>query len=178
MYLRFIEIRESIFVAHPTKENEAEVAVGWNNIANFYAERNQPSKALECFQKAIEISKKLVNDSERADKNYYVLANACNNLAVFYTNNNEPQKAEKCFLEALDIYCHLADSSFAVYAPEIAGIRNNLGLHFSSTGKLKEAEKMYLESLNIRRRLAQHISKNYVRSAYCQYSGKSGQSIC
>ena len=139
-----------------SERNQAELK---NLLGIFYKDTNRFKEAEECYQKALNIYRKLAKKNPEADEKD--IAAICNNLGILYCDNSRMKEAEEYGQEALKIYRRLAKEHPETYEGYVAGTCNNLGILYDDTNRKKEAEKYYQEALKIYCRLAKEHSEIY-----------------
>jgi tetratricopeptide (TPR) repeat protein len=110
-------------------------------LAWFYQSLSLWTKAEECCQRSLEISK-----SELGDR-HPDTAQGLNNLAALYQSQGQYAKAEPLYLEALEI----KKSELGDRHPDTAQGLNNLASLYESQGQYAKAEPLYLEALEIKK---------------------------
>ena len=138
---------------------ESDQAALKNLLGVFYSNTNQFKEAGKCYQKALEICRRLSRKAPEAyDRD---VAMACNNLGVFYHRTNRMKEAEEYYQEVLDIYRRLEKKNPEAYEGYVADACNSLGNLYRDTKRMKEAEECYQKALEIRRRVAKKNSDAY-----------------
>ena len=131
-----------------------------NNLGLLRWKTNEYPQALEEFGKALEIHRKLVEESPKA----YLpnVAMNLNNLGLLYSDMNKYPQALEEYEEALVIYRKLAKENPKAYLPDVAMTLNNLAVLHSDMKKYPKSLEAYKEALEIRRNLAEENSQAYL----------------
>lgn len=117
------------------------------DAGSFFQKRGQQQHAMEYYQKALGIVRKLTGDD--AQSSQPVLAHTLNNLALFNVEHSLIEPAEANYQEALSIYKKLADEDPQGYAHYIASTLNNLAiLYADSEDGFSKSENTFIEVLN------------------------------
>lgn len=114
-------------------------SVALGNIGNIYHNLGKPDEALEYYQQALEINKKLGYEQE--------IAHNLSNIGTVYNELGKHEEALKFQEEALEINRKIEDE------PGIANSLNNIGVVYNDSGKTKEALKFYQEALEINKKI-------------------------
>jgi len=114
-------------------------SVALGNIGNIYHNLGKPDEALEYYQQALEINKKLGYEQE--------IAHNLSNIGTVYNELGKHEEALKFQEEALEINRKIEDE------PGIANSLNNIGVVYNDSGKTKEALKFYQEALEINKKM-------------------------
>ncbi|MCK6606438.1 MAG: CHAT domain-containing protein [Ignavibacteriaceae bacterium] len=112
-------------------------AVIINNLALFYNQLGDYTKAGPLFEQALKISRAL-HEGDDAD-----LATMISNLASFYNRAGRFTEAEQLYLEAWEMRKRLFGTSHI----DIANSLNNIAAFYKGRGRIKEAEKLMSEAL-------------------------------
>ncbi|MGB7250727.1 MAG: tetratricopeptide repeat protein, partial [Phormidesmis sp.] len=150
-----IEQNEEILYSLPSvdisKEEPAQrlvVATNLNDLAELYYLQGQYQKAEPLLQKALDIRKAELGDSQRDGKaeRHPSIATSLNNLALLYKSQGRYGEAEPLYVQALEIRkAELGDRH-----PDTATSLNNLAALYESQGRYGEAEPLYVQALEIR----------------------------
>lgn len=108
------------------------------NIGNIYHNLGKPDEALEYYQQALEINRKLGYEQGAA----YNL----NNIGTLYNELGKHNEALKCQEEALEISRKFKDEQ------AIANSLTNIGIIYTDSGKPEEALKLFQEALEINKK--------------------------
>jgi tetratricopeptide (TPR) repeat protein len=114
-------------------------SIALGNIGNIYHNQGKPDEALEYYQQALEINKKLGYEQE--------IAHNLSNIGTVYNELGKHDEALKFQEEALGINQKIEDE------PGIANSLNNIGVVYNDSGKTEEALKFYQEALEINRKM-------------------------
>jgi len=109
------------------------------NIGNIYHSLGKPDEALEYYQQALEINRKLGYEQGTAHN--------LNNIGTLYHELGKYDEALKYQEEALEISKKFKDE------PAIANSLTNIGIIYSDSGKPEEALKFFQEALEINKKL-------------------------
>ncbi|MBU4361039.1 tetratricopeptide repeat protein [bacterium] len=105
------------------------------NIGNIYHNLGKPDEALEYYQQALEINRKLGYEQG--------VAQNLNNIGTLYNELGKYDEALKCQEEALEISQKFKDEQ------AIANTLTNIGIIYTDSGKPEEALKLFQEALEI-----------------------------
>ena len=105
------------------------------NIGNIYHNLGKPDEALEYYQQALEINRKLGYEQGAARN--------LNNIGTLYNELGKPDEALKCHEEALEISKKFKDEQ------AIADSQTDIGIIYTDFGKPEEALKLFKEALKI-----------------------------
>ena len=114
-------------------------SVALGNIGNIYHNLGKPDEALEYYQQALEINKKLGYEQG--------IAHNLSNIGTVYNDLGKHDEALKFQEEALEINRKIEDE------PGIANSLNNIGVVYSDSGKTVEVLKFYQEALEINKKI-------------------------
>ncbi len=114
-------------------------SVALGNIGNIYHNQGKPDEALEYYQQALEINKKLGYEQG--------IAHNLSNIGTVYNDLGKHDEALKFQEEALEINQKIEDE------PGIANSLNNIGVVYNDSGKTEEALKFYQEALEINKKM-------------------------
>jgi len=114
-------------------------SVALGNIGNIYHNLGKPDEALEYYQQALEINKKLGYEQG--------IAHNLSNIGTVYNELGKHDEALKFQEEALEINQKIEDE------PGIANSLNNIGVVYNGSGKTEEALKFYQEALEINKKI-------------------------
>jgi len=114
-------------------------SVALGNIGNIYHNLGKPDEALEYYQQALEINKKLRYEQG--------IAHNLSNIGTVYNDLGKHDEALKFQEEALEINQKIEDE------PGIADSLNNIGVVYNDSGKTEEALKFYQEALEINKKM-------------------------
>jgi len=110
------------------------------SIGNIYHNLGKPDEALEYYQQALEINRKLSGYEQGAAHNL-------NNIGTLYNELGKQDEAMKCQEEALEISKKFKDEQ------AIANSLTNIGIIYTDSGKPEEALKLFHEALEINKKL-------------------------
>ena len=110
------------------------------NIGNIYHNLGKPDEALEYYQQALEINRKLSGYEQGAAHNL-------NNIGTLYNELGKQDEAMKCQEEALEISKKFKDEQ------AIANSLTNIGIIYTDSGKPEEALKLFREALENNKKL-------------------------
>jgi len=110
------------------------------SIGNIYHNLGKPDEALEYYQQALEINRKLSGYEQGAAHNL-------NNIGTLYNELGKQDEAMKCQEEALEISKKFKDEK------AIANSLTNIGIIYTNSGKPEEALKLFQEALEINKKL-------------------------
>ncbi|MBU4601619.1 tetratricopeptide repeat protein [bacterium] len=105
------------------------------NIGNIYHNLGKPDEALEYYQQALEINRKLGYEQG--------VAQNLNNIGTLYNELGKYDEALKCQEEALEVSQKFKDEQ------AIANSLTNIGIIYTDSGKHEEALKLFQEALEI-----------------------------
>ena len=105
------------------------------NIGNIYHNLGKPDEALEYYQQALEINRKLGYEQG--------VAHSLNNIGTLYNELGKYDEALKYQEEALEISKKFKDEQ------AIANSLTNIGIIYTDSGKPEEALKLFQEALEI-----------------------------
>jgi len=105
------------------------------NTGNIYHNLGKPDEALEYYQQALEINRKLGYEQGAAHN--------LNNIGTLYNELGKYDEALKCQEEALEISKKFKDEQ------AIANSLTNIGIIYTDSGKPEEALKLFQEALEI-----------------------------
>lgn len=108
------------------------------NIGNIYHNLGKPDEALEYYQQALEINRKLGYEQGAAHN--------LNNIGTLYNELGKPDEALKCQEEALEISRKFKDEQ------AIANSLANIGTIYTDSGKPEEALKLFQDTLEINKK--------------------------
>jgi len=119
--------------------NTVNVACLLHNTADIYCEQSAYDRALEWFQRALEIKEKILG-SEHPDT-----AISYNNIGRAYSKHGAYDKALEWYLKALKI----REKVLGTEHPDAAASYNNIGFIYDSQGAYDRALEWYLKALEI-----------------------------
>ncbi len=140
----------------------------WNLSGVIFHDSNQPKKAEEFYQKAMEIYESLAN--ENPERFLPDLAKSYNNAGVFYDNQGKPKLAEEFFQKAIEIRESLANENPERFLPDLAKSYNNAGIFYKNQGKPKLAEEFYQKAIEIRESLAKENPDRFLPNLATSYN--------
>ena len=108
------------------------------NIGNIYHNLGKPDEALEYYQQALEINRKLGYEQGTAHN--------LNNIGTLYNELGKYDEALKCQEEALEISKKFKDEQ------AMANSLTNIGIIYTDSGKPEEALKLFQEALEINKK--------------------------
>jgi len=109
------------------------------SIGNIYHNLGKPDEALEYYQQALEINRKLGYEQGAAHN--------LNNIGTLYNELSKHDEALECQEEALKISKKFKDKQ------AIANSLTNIGIIYTDSGKPEEALKLFQEALEINKKL-------------------------
>jgi tetratricopeptide (TPR) repeat protein len=103
---------------------EGKVAMVLNNLGNLYRDQNRVEEALEAYEEALEIHRKLAE----ANPETYLpdMAETLYSLGVLHLAQNEMEDALRAFTEALNIYQTFANQNPERYEREVERVQRLL----------------------------------------------------
>ena len=104
---------------------EPELAMAYNNLANFCQTTGRAGEAEKLYCEALDIYRRLAERRPAAYEPY--AARICANLAVLLSGANRVSAAEWFFRQELDIWRRMAERHPVLYAPEVADACSHLG---------------------------------------------------
>ncbi|RLC51770.1 MAG: hypothetical protein DRI23_04325 [Candidatus Cloacimonadota bacterium] len=129
-------IKDEQFLQNPNSKNAERNVSTINNIGNIHLRLENYDKAMESYQRALQIAEEFSNGRQQA--------NALNNIAIVYEQTENYRKALSYFEQALAINQKRNDRK------KIAAIMNNLGLVYEKLGDLNLALHYYKLGLEIK----------------------------
>jgi len=109
------------------------------NLGNIYHNLGKPDEALEYYQQALDINRKLGYEQSTAHN--------LNNIGTLYNELGKQEEALKCQEEALEISKKFQDEQ------AIANSLTNISIIYTDSGKSEEALKFFQEGLEINKKL-------------------------
>jgi tetratricopeptide (TPR) repeat protein len=151
---------EQILEQFASKCSPRNLATTLNSLGIVYGEQNDYGKALQAYEEALAIRRKLAADNPQA----YLptVAETLNNLGNVYRKQNDAGKALQAYEEALAISRKLAAENPQAYLPDVARTLNNLGIVYDEQNDYGKALQAYEEALAIRRKLAADNPQAYL----------------
>ena len=134
--------RESLNIFKKAENKMAKLpskSVALGNIGNIFHNLGKTHEAVEYYQQALEINKKLGYEQG--------VAHNLNNIGTIYNELGEYDEALRCQEEALKIFQKIQDE------PGIANSLNNIGVVYHDSGKTEEALKFYQQALEINKKM-------------------------
>jgi CHAT domain-containing protein/Tfp pilus assembly protein PilF len=122
-----------------------------NNLGGLYVDKNDYSKAIECFLELKGIWER------KLGKNNPAYITLLDRLGFLYQNKWDYVHAEECYLELKSIYARRGKKK-----PDYAMSLSELGVLYFSKGDYARSEECYLESKNIWERLPSKEHSYYV----------------
>jgi tetratricopeptide (TPR) repeat protein len=113
-------------------------SAAFGNIGNIYHNLGKPDEALEYYQQALEINRKLGYEQGTAHN--------LNNIGTLYNELGKHDEALKCQEEALEISQKFKDEQ------AIANSLTNTGIIYTDSGKPGEALKLFQDTLEINKK--------------------------
>lgn len=129
---------EGIAFSNQISFSEGEI-VGYLNKGNIHRKLSEFEKAIEAYQKALQIS--------QASNDFIGIAKAFNGLGIVYNLLGDYDKSLEAFLKALKTYEENNDKTGT------ADALNNIGIHHMYLGNFSEALDYYLQALDLRREI-------------------------
>jgi tetratricopeptide (TPR) repeat protein len=153
VYLEMLENDKNVKQTTTSLHYDLNKATTENNLGILYKNKKEYDKAIQAYEHAIEIYRKLAGDN----KNIYQaeVARSKRYLADVYTEQKTFPKAGALYAESLAAFEQLSVQFPFTYDSEIGTIRNNYGWLKWVQGDTAQAEKLLLSSLEERRKLAQ-----------------------
>ena len=115
----------------------------FNNIASVYREQGDYAKALEYYEKALQINERVLGSGHPSTATTY------SNMAVVYREQGDNAKALEYCKKALEIRERVLGSGH----PDTAATYNNMANVYSSQGDNEKALEYYKKALEIRERV-------------------------
>lgn len=137
-------------------KDHTDLARCYNAMGNCHFHLNKPTKALEFYNKAYEMQKKLAGSENHFDMPVYK-----NQVGTVYESQGKYEKAIECYNEALHLLDELKISGFW----DEALFRRNLANALMFQGKFSDAVKPAERAYNIRKKLNGNHPET-VRSIY------------
>jgi Tfp pilus assembly protein PilF len=160
----------SDFYAHPTSDYRSDAAMALNSLGLMYRRRNRMEDARRAFEKALDISGKLI----RQNRDIYLPdeEETLNNLGNMLSDQlSEPlsdqnrrqvtQDAQGAYDKALQIDRELVKQKRGTYLPSLASTLNNLGALLHKLNRLDDACNEFTEALKWYRELERQNSTTY-----------------
>ena len=138
LYEKALAIYQEIF-----REEHADVAASFNNLANVYNDMGEYNQAKELHKKALAIRKKIFGE-----ENAYV-ARSYDNLALVYYNIKEYNQAKKLHEKALVI----REKIFGEENAHVARSYNNLASVYYSIGEYNQAKELNEKALALSKKI-------------------------
>jgi tetratricopeptide (TPR) repeat protein/tRNA A-37 threonylcarbamoyl transferase component Bud32 len=150
------DIATALEADYPTNAVRAVLARSQNTIAVLLMEEGKPAEALEAFQQALAIQKKLADANPAVTGYRFDMALSYNNIGTVLLRTGKPDEALAAWHKALAVNQELADANpkVAAFQSALAGTHNNIGDLLSQTGKPTEALQAHKTVLAIRQKLA------------------------
>lgn len=130
---------------------QSSIALILNQLALINIDKNEYSLALEKYEHALRIIRKLAKTNSNFSPN---LAITLRNLAQFYLTQYDTHQAIELSEEALQIFQECSKQEPKKYLSEIASTLNSLGSSYLANKEIPYALGYYEESLKISRELA------------------------
>lgn len=131
------------FIEEFSNEETEQMAMLLNNIGLVCNSQGEYNKALKFFQKALEISKKVLRE------NHPNIATNYNNIGTVYDIQGDYKEALNLFQKALEIKKKVLGENH----PDTANSYNNIGGVYYSQGNYKEALNFYQKSLEVKKKV-------------------------
>ncbi len=122
--------------------SEDEYAMTLNNLAILHSAQNNYQDALQEFEEALKIYRKLAETNPHTYLPY--VATTLNNLAILHKAQNNYQDALQEFEEALKIRRKLAETNPNTYLPDVAVTLINLSIYFRKAVAQREKSLAYV----------------------------------
>ena len=122
--------------------NHPDLATSYGNIGQVYSKMGEYSKALEYYEKSMEIQRKSL------PPNHPDLATSYNNIGQVYSNMGEYSKALEYYEKSMEI----RRKSLPPNHPDLATSYNNIGQVYSNMGEYSKALEYYEKSMEIQRK--------------------------
>ena len=126
-------------IEEPISKKYENVSVLVNALGSTYSDLGDANKAIECYEKALEIDLKVFGDQHPNVGTYY------NNLGGAYRDLGDANKAIEYFEKALEIDLKV----FGDQHPNVATRYNNLGSTYRALGDANKAIEYYEKALEI-----------------------------
>jgi tetratricopeptide (TPR) repeat protein len=91
--------------ANAMPQQNAQLAAVLNHTGSIYLDRNEPARAVEYLQRALQLRESAVPGDQSA------VAQTLNNLGAAYSKLNQPEQALECLNRTLTIHAQLGDSA-------------------------------------------------------------------
>lgn len=115
----------------------------FNNLGIIYIEQGEYDKALEQYEKAIDIYRRMFGT------NHLLTAKTYNNISGVYRSQGNYKKALEFLMKAINIY----RQEFGTDNPSLATTYNNIGLVYYDLGDYVKALEYYKKDLEINERM-------------------------
>ncbi len=145
---RSFNYADSAMLRARKNKSERYIAFSYNNLGNLYNYINDFTSALDNFEKALKIQRKMGNVPAECSS---IL-----NKGNTYFYSGEYNKAEKCYRKALQLYRTIKSD---VYTE--SNVYNNLGSACAAQNKFEEAKNWFTKSLEISQKNKDNISTAY-----------------
>lgn len=138
-------------------DNNAQIAMVYNNLGLLYLEQKHHEKAEKCFNKALTIFEKYAEDNPE----YYkpLIAALQSNLGIIYSDNYF-EKSETKYKKALDYYSHLAANDTSYYQHEAATLEK-MAILYGNNNRMTDSEIYHMQAIGIYRNLANNVSEDF-----------------
>jgi len=146
-----LNYKEALRILNNYKESDGLKAQILNNLGASFCEQNQISKAIDKYNEAIIIQRKLIQ--ENSNRYSQDLINSLNSLGDLYSKIGESYKALNLYTEALQICKDSVQGNPKGYLPDLANTLNNIGSIYISIKQYSLALNYVEASLKIRKEL-------------------------
>jgi serine/threonine protein kinase/Flp pilus assembly protein TadD len=150
-----IAIQERLVTHARDKEQSLRgLAASYNNLASL-SDSSAPDVAVNTYEKAIDIQKRLVKNWPMNRIYQADLARTYNNLGFVLISRNDFRNGQACYRNAVTLQENLvtASQNAACYRRDLAISYNNLGMAQSRFDRLADAEKSFRRALDLQQPL-------------------------
>jgi len=144
---------EKILIDIGSGDSEPDVAMTLHNMGLIYAQQHVFGKALETYERALEIYEHLTQTQPAVYEPD--VAMTLHNMGDVHRNSNDYDKAIEVYERALEMRERLAQAQPAVFDPDVAATRNSLGNVYADQHDYGKAVDAFNRALEIREHLAQ-----------------------
>ncbi len=136
---------------------QRDLSVSYNNVGNIYKSLGEGQKALEFFEKDLQVMLRLVESEPHRTDFQRDLSVSYNNVGNIYKSLGEGQKALEFFEKSLQVMRRLVESEphRTDFQRELSVSYNNVGNIYTDLGEGQKALEFFEKSLQVMRRLVE-----------------------